>query len=262
MVKTGIDSSALLKKLLKSQIEADKAAAAAASIEDSQPETSAPPPPPPSDQVEGTDAGGKEDSAAVSSRQKAAVCESVNCRRRAPVGCVHRMCFLCCFDACKADGLACEEHMPQARQREEENRIIQESLMAPRRSTRLYHFRENRFTGTGQTVVIFCLHDFLANPKWHKDVFETETRKLRQRKSLKRRAVLREEWLEGKASDAAKEDCVVMEDSAGEAQAMICCRGRRAAGLRYAKVRQLWEGRVGEAQDCSWLTSTASANLS
>eukprot|EP00981_Chlorochromonas_danica_P000515 scaffold105_cov151-Ochromonas_danica.AAC.1 len=97
---------------------------------------------------------------------------------------------------------------------------------------------------------------------WHKDVFETETRKLRQRKSLKRRAVLREEWLEGKASDAAKEDCVVMEDSAGEAQAMICCRGRRAAGLRYAKVRQLWEGRVGEAQDCSWLTSTASANLS
>lgn len=109
---------------------------------------------------------------------------------------------------------------------------------------------------------------------------------MRQRKSLKRRAVLREERLGGKASEAAKEDSAVMEESEGAAQT-ICCRGRRAARLRYAKVRdaawsslfahsgmaptdffyamyvmrcyqvrQLWEGRiVGEANDCSWLSS-------
>jgi hypothetical protein len=50
---------------------------------------------------------------------------------------------------------------------------------------------EEKFTGSEQTVVIWCLQDFLRNSKYCSETLQMEERKIRQRQSLERREQLR-----------------------------------------------------------------------
>lgn len=75
------------------------------------------------------------------------------------------MCFLCCYYARKIDCKDCEVHHQQTLEREREDRYIEEGLAKKVKKAKLPHFAEERFTDVGQTIVIFCLKDFLLNRK-------------------------------------------------------------------------------------------------
>lgn len=77
-----------------------------------------------------------------------------------------------------------------------EDKYIEEALLLlTHKKTRLSHSCEERFTAPGQTVVVWCLRDFLLNPKWSGDTIAQEQRLARQEELAKRREKLRQGFL-------------------------------------------------------------------
>jgi len=69
----------------------------------------------------------------------------------------------------------------------EENELIEESLRSKQKGRKLSRMKEEKFTNSGQTVVIWCFRDFCQNKKFHEDTFTTQSRQLRQLRSLQKR---------------------------------------------------------------------------
>lgn len=56
----------------------------------------------------------------------------------------------------------------------------------------LPRFCEEKFTASGQTVVIWCLRDFVSNKAFCEETLQQEERKLRQQELLKKRERFRD----------------------------------------------------------------------
>lgn len=93
-------------------------------------------------------------------------CRNVGCKRKDKADCVHHMCFQCC----DVQGIACEGHRASKLRKLEEDKYIEEGIKSlSKQKTSFYHF-EDRFMKSGQTVVVWCLRDFLRNKHWSGDV--------------------------------------------------------------------------------------------
>ena len=98
-------------------------------------------------------------------------CTKEGCKRihKTIVDCVLKMCPMCCFEA-NNDVMSCNIHLNSKKQFILEERYIEEGLNIKKRKTFLHS--EDRFDAPGQTVVIFCLKDFVQRREWSEDIME------------------------------------------------------------------------------------------
>ncbi len=98
-------------------------------------------------------------------------CSKEGCKRihKTIVDCVLKMCPMCCFEA-NNDVMSCNIHLNNKKQFILEEKYIEEGLNYKKRKTFLHS--EDRFDAPGQTVVIFCLKDFVQRREWSEDIME------------------------------------------------------------------------------------------
>ncbi len=98
-------------------------------------------------------------------------CIKDGCKRihKSIVDCVLKMCPMCCFEA-NNDVMSCNIHLNNKKQFILEEKYIEEGLNTKKRKTFLHI--EDRFDAPGQTVVLFCLKDFVQRREWSEDIME------------------------------------------------------------------------------------------
>mmetsp|Transcript_28433 Transcript_28433/g.47791 ORF Transcript_28433/g.47791 Transcript_28433/m.47791 type:complete len:337 (-) Transcript_28433:684-1694(-) len=116
-------------------------------------------------------------------------CHNPTCRKKASrisgSQCCNKMCFNCCYDL-KAP---CKIHFPFRRKREEEDKFILEGMRQEagvKKKTSFYHYEE-KFMKCNETIVIWCLHDFLRRKKWSDEIMEQNRREKRTQALIQRR---------------------------------------------------------------------------
>jgi len=117
-----------------------------------------------------------------SSRER---CSNPECKRINLKDCYLKMCVNCCSQSAKSS--SCLAHMKIANQRKQkkesdamflEAAIAKENLKKLGRLAKFDH-PEITFTDYNQTVVIWCLKDFLKNRKWNDDTMSSLDKKRR-----------------------------------------------------------------------------------
>lgn len=129
------------------------------------------------------------------------------CRRNRKDQCCHSMCFPCCLAQCKGASTAvdgeepgssfssssssssslsllsssypCQVHLPELQAKEAEDRYFEEGFTAlhgttsnsHRKKTKFYHY-ESQFSKHGETIVIWCLKDFVRNREFSEATFK------------------------------------------------------------------------------------------
>mmetsp|Transcript_82644 Transcript_82644/g.162074 ORF Transcript_82644/g.162074 Transcript_82644/m.162074 type:complete len:265 (+) Transcript_82644:148-942(+) len=110
-------------------------------------------------------------------------CSTEGCKKKRTKECVLGMCFQCCFDR-KA---SCNAHFRQRKKREEEEKFLEQGMLSQSKTkTSFYHYEE-KFMKCDQTVVIWCLKDFLRKKEWSGDIMAQYKREQRTRDLISRR---------------------------------------------------------------------------
>ena len=133
-----------------------------------------------------------EKEAAQSAVPAAVPCAIEGCKRKSKLNCCNRCCFQCCMESNSEKN--CIGHSTDRAKRAEEDRYIdiaEGNYKQRSRNNKFNHFEE-RFDGFNQTVVVFCLKDFLRTRQFSEEIFLTYEREDRQRKLLLRRQQHRE----------------------------------------------------------------------
>lgn len=128
-------------------------------------------------------------------RNHGSKCKAEGCKRLVLASCVFSM----CSKHCKAERIRlkkeCEPHevrdKTMARKKADEEAylnagVVQANARAVRKDFVFKH-AEKGFTGYNQTVVIWCLKDFLRQTKFHKDLFDAQEKQSRLKAKAKAR---------------------------------------------------------------------------
>ena len=163
-------------------------------------------------------------------------CPTVGCKRKCKAECLHKMCFLCCYEV--ESETWCPAHITEKMKKMEEDRYIEEGLAGNKRRKQFDHF-EDRFYQPRQTVVIFCLRDFLRYKVHSGDIFIQYEREDRQKQLRKRRAYASSgiEFGSSNGSGGSHYSSVAV-----EARQKAC---KEKAKIRYEKVKAMWATKMG-----------------
>lgn len=110
-------------------------------------------------------------------------CTNGFCKRKQKDGCVNAMCFACCL---KQSDALCSGHLVDKRKRDEEEQYIDQMLHGARTKKQFKHF-EDKFSKYGDTVIIWCLKDFVQIKKFSEDVFAAYEKDNRKRMLMMKR---------------------------------------------------------------------------
>jgi hypothetical protein len=157
-------------------------------------------------------------------------CPTVGCKRKCKAECLHKMCFLCCYEV--ESETWCPAHVTEKMKKMEEDRYIEEGLAGNKRRKQFDHF-EDRFYQPRQTVVIFCLRDFLRYKVHSGDIFIQYEREDRQKQLRKRRAYASSGIELGSSNGSGS----TYSSAAVEARQKAC---KEKAKIRYDKVKAMW----------------------
>jgi len=98
-------------------------------------------------------------------------CSKEGCKRthKSIADCDLKMCPMCCFEA-NNDVMSCNIHLNNKKQYILEEKYIEEGLNTKKRKTFVHV--EDKFDAPGQSVVLFCLKDFVQRREWSEDIME------------------------------------------------------------------------------------------
>lgn len=183
-------------------------------------------------------------------------CRNAGCKRKEKADCAHHMCFQCC----DAQGIACEGHKASKLRKLEDDRYLEEGIKSlSKQKTSFYHF-EDKFMKSGQTVVIWCLRDFLRNKWWSGDTL-AQQRAQRERLHRKRRIMGTTESTTNCASNSGKDSNNSNSNSSSnsrrgpksDAKDLSSKANKRhikplpsAVLTRFAKVKESWASVTGK----------------
>jgi len=102
------------------------------------------------------------------------------CNKYAQSACAQESCFACCLKI----GAPCLSHEAQRKQHEEFQELMKPQEKKPKMVLAKGSFNEEAFQDFEETVTIWCLRDFLQDPKLCRDLLESQVRSLRAQQRL------------------------------------------------------------------------------
>ena len=132
-------------------------------------------------------------------------CRVTGCKKKCKPGCVHQMCFACCYEQ-PVNGtiIVCDAHFRERMKKDEEERFLEEGFARAhtKRKTNFYHY-EDRFHDFGDTIVVWCQKDFNRSKRASKDVLDQNAREIQSRLLKRKREQARQMMLVGSSSSSS-----------------------------------------------------------
>jgi len=136
-------------------------------------------------QPETVDAPVEQEQPAVKAKAESIGCCLPHCKRKGVSNCEFKLCFTHCYELNK---FQCAEHYKKNIKKEAEEKLIEVGLRVEagsRQKTTFYHYEE-KFMRCGETIVLWCLQDFLRRKAWSADTME-HYRRLQRTQALNKR---------------------------------------------------------------------------
>ena len=178
-------------------------------------------------------------------------CRVNGCKKKCKPGCVHQMCFTCCYEQ-PVNGtiIVCSAHFRERMKKDEEERYFEEGFARAhtKRKTNFYHY-EDRFHNFGDTVVVWCQKDFNRSKRASKDVLDQNTREIQSRLLKRKREQARLLMLAGGGSSSSSSSSGAAAAAGDNGQSSLGHKNRNSSSSSssssndyYYKVTQVVKG--------------------